>query len=228
MSRTLFSKLPGKRDFYFLRHGKSEGNRKGVVQGRSDYDLAPEGRRQAAAAAAWFRDRGVETILASPLLRAFRTGEIVADALGKGPVISEPLLVELDTGIFTDTSLQSVREEDPDLWRRFQTESWDAVPEAESSPSLYGRALSFWEAMVERSRKTNGALLAVTHAGFLQWIIKTTTGDTRWMPLYPTSNCGVYHFAVRADGSPPPEGVLGPYVSRWELIDHRVVDGSPE
>jgi broad specificity phosphatase PhoE len=227
MSRALFSSLPGKRDFYFLRHGKSEGNRLGLVQGRSDYDLAPEGRQQAAAAAAWFRGRGVETILASPLLRALRTAEIVAEAVGHGTVVSEPLLVELDTGIFTDTSLSAVRQEQPQLWHRFQAESWDAVPQAESSDSLYRRALSFWEAAVSRARVTDGAILSVTHAGFLQWIVKATTGDTRWMPLYPASNCGVYHFTVRA-GNSSPEGVLGPYVTRWELVDHKVADVSAD
>jgi broad specificity phosphatase PhoE len=227
MSRNLFTTFHGKHDFYFLRHGKSEGNRLGVVQGRSDYDLAPKGVQQAEAAARWFRDRGVETVLASPLLRAFRTAEVVAEAIGRGPVVREALLVELDTGVFTDTSLSTVRREQPDLWRRFQSESWDAVPQAESSEALYRRALSFWEAAAARAAETAGALLSVTHAGFLQWIIKATTGDTRWMPLYPTSNCGVYHFTVRADDSPRPAGVLGPYVSRWELIDYRVV-ATPE
>ena len=66
--------------FWFLRHGETDWNAQGLSQGRTDIPLNAIGLMQAARAAEAMRGRGIATIVASPLDRAYRTAEIVAQA----------------------------------------------------------------------------------------------------------------------------------------------------
>lgn len=84
--------------FWFLRHGETDWNAQGVSQGNVDIPLNPVGLAQARAAAPLLRDRGIATIMASPLSRARVTAEIVAEALGL-PVQLDPELREVAFGV---------------------------------------------------------------------------------------------------------------------------------
>lgn len=77
--------------FWFLRHGETDWNAQGLSQGNVDVPLNPTGHVQARSAAERLRDRGITTIVSSPLSRARVTAEIVGDALG--------LPVRIDDGL---------------------------------------------------------------------------------------------------------------------------------
>jgi probable phosphoglycerate mutase len=83
--------------FWFLRHGETDWNAEGRSQGHTDIPLNTVGLTQARRAALAMVDRGVVTIIASPLSRALRTAEIVADALSL-PVATDPDLMEVSFG----------------------------------------------------------------------------------------------------------------------------------
>jgi broad specificity phosphatase PhoE len=59
----------------FLRHGESEGNLSGVIQGQSDYPLTQAGIEQANRLAVYWKSEAVSfnRIISSPLLRASET-----------------------------------------------------------------------------------------------------------------------------------------------------------
>jgi broad specificity phosphatase PhoE len=84
--------------FWFLRHGETDWNAQGLSQGSTDIPLNSVGIEQARRAALTFA-AGIEltTIVSSPLIRARRTAEIVAEAL-KLPVAIEPDLREVEFG----------------------------------------------------------------------------------------------------------------------------------
>ena len=69
-----------------IRHGESESNREGRVQGQADVDLSETGRLQAEAVADWCREQtwdGTSTELwSSPLKRARETAEAISVAIG--------------------------------------------------------------------------------------------------------------------------------------------------
>src|ERR1700722_20172430 len=67
--------------FWFLRHGETDWNARGISQGNVDIPLNPTGLAQARSAAQRLRNRGIATIMCSPLSRARVTAEIVAEAL---------------------------------------------------------------------------------------------------------------------------------------------------
>jgi broad specificity phosphatase PhoE len=80
--------------FWFLRHGETDWNAKGLSQGAADVPLNANGEAQARRAAELLRDAGIASIIASPLARARRTAETAAAALGL-PVAYDPELREV-------------------------------------------------------------------------------------------------------------------------------------
>jgi len=190
--------------FYILRHGQSEGNATMTFQGRMDYPLDAKGLEQAHAAAAWLAGKSVDAIVASPLLRASKTASIIATACGLGDPLLLPSLVEVDVGIFSGIDMPTARAKNPEVFSEFHHRSWDAVPEAETSDSMYARAVASWIHM--RKMAENGArtIVCVSHGGLIQWLIRSTFGARSWLPLLPCSNCGISRFDVEtfAPGSP--------------------------
>jgi broad specificity phosphatase PhoE len=65
-----------------VRHGETDWNRNGILQGWFDVPINELGRRQASAMAAAFAGAGFSAVWTSPLVRARETAEIVAAALG--------------------------------------------------------------------------------------------------------------------------------------------------
>jgi probable phosphoglycerate mutase len=84
--------------FCYLRHGETDWNAKGWSQGNTDIPLNPTGIAQARAVASLLRNRGITSILASPLSRARVTAEIVAEAL-ELPVTLDDGLREVRFGV---------------------------------------------------------------------------------------------------------------------------------
>lgn len=79
-----------------VRHGQSEWNAAGRMQGHADPSLTDLGRQQSQAAA---RALGsVEAIVSSSLARALETAAVIAEELGVGPVIVDEALRERHVG----------------------------------------------------------------------------------------------------------------------------------
>lgn len=83
---------------YLLRHGETDLNLQGVLQGSIDAPLNDTGRAQARAAAGALAGRGIRRIVASPQKRARHTADIVAQVLGLA-VEEHPDLRERDWGV---------------------------------------------------------------------------------------------------------------------------------
>ncbi len=82
-----------------LRHGESEFNLRRLCNDDPSraVDLTARGVEQAQAAALRLQGKGIEVVYASPLLRALRTAEIVAESLGL-TVNAEPRLGDIRSG----------------------------------------------------------------------------------------------------------------------------------
>jgi broad specificity phosphatase PhoE len=83
--------------FWFLRHGETDWNARNLSQGNVDIPLNQTGLGQARAAADLLRNRGIATIVSSPLGRARITAEIVGEILER-PVQIEDGLREVSFG----------------------------------------------------------------------------------------------------------------------------------
>jgi len=103
------------RNFYcqifLVRHGETDWNKKGLLQGQSDIPLNKEGEKQAVEAAKKiFKKIKFAAIFSSDLLRAKRTAEIIA-LEKKMAVKTSKLLRERDFGFFEGKHWQEVEKE---------------------------------------------------------------------------------------------------------------------
>lgn len=193
----LFSRTPDTHTVYFMRHGESEGNVGGILQGRLDYPLTPRGVHQAEAAARWFGDRSIDLVLSSPQSRAKQTADIVHRTIrdaGRSPrleYVSD--LVEVNLGCFSGLTMVEARTRYPEIHKNVHLDTWDAVPDAEHSAELRERSKRVWSLILD-SAGTCTNVLVVSHGGFLQWLIKTSIGadDTGWQLRFHSSNCGIH------------------------------------
>lgn len=84
--------------FWFLRHGETDWNAQGLSQGNVDIPLNPVGVAQARAAAALLANRGVRSIVSSPLSRAHDTALMAAEVVNR-PIALDPELKENSFGV---------------------------------------------------------------------------------------------------------------------------------
>ncbi len=64
-----------------IRHGETDWNSSGRLQGSEDIELNNLGREQAIQIAGYFQDEPWDVVVSSPLKRAFETAEIIATSL---------------------------------------------------------------------------------------------------------------------------------------------------
>ena len=192
---SFFASLDHPVSFCIVRHGRSEGNATMIFQGRLDYPLDAMGHRQAEAAAAWLSGNGADCVLTSPLKRAFDTASIIASAIGTTPLVLYSL-IEVDVGVFSGIPARQAEAEQAEIYRQFEYLSWDAVPGAENSRKMYCRAIASWKKMREVAEGGATTVVCVTHGGTMQWLLRSTFGARSWLPLFPTSNCGISQYDV--------------------------------
>ena len=82
---------------FLFRHGETDWNRAGRLQGHTDTPLNATGLAQAEALTERLRPHGLDAVVSSDLARAWTTGQIVAEGLGI-PLIREPGLREAQIG----------------------------------------------------------------------------------------------------------------------------------
>jgi len=103
-----------------VRHGETDWNRQGRLQGSADVPLNEAGRRQARdRAASWPADRPFDRVLTSPMLRARETADLLAAATG-APVVPVPGLEEMRFGAWETLTWAEVQERHADDYRRWR------------------------------------------------------------------------------------------------------------
>ena len=96
---------------YIVRHGQSQANANGILQGsKVDTPLTQTGIKQALATKEALSDVSFSKVVASPLLRAAQTATIIAGA--DRTITFDPRLVEYDYGSW-DGMLEA------DVWAKF-------------------------------------------------------------------------------------------------------------
>ena len=157
-----------------LRHGESTGNAENRLQGQSDYPLSEKGRAQARALAARWQAEGVrfDTAIASPLLRASETAQIVAGRLGV-PLEFDPLWMERHNGKMSGLLQDEAQALYPD--ERFVNPYQPLAETGEGDWQLYLRA---GQALFNLLRRPPGRYLVVSHGGTLNMTIYAILGIT--------------------------------------------------
>ena len=157
----------------FLRHGETERNRAGRLQGRSDAPLTERGRAQIAGVAAVLAREQPARIVASPLPRTLETAAIVSDACGNLPIERHDDLIELDYGDWEGRRLDDVPAGD---WQRWRAEPAFAPPGGESLVAVRERIARF----CAQFSAADGLTVAVSHVSPIKaavaWVLDAPHG----------------------------------------------------
>jgi probable phosphoglycerate mutase len=139
-----------------VRHGQSAWNALGRWQGQADPPLSELGELQAAHAAN--RLGSIDAVIASDLVRARHTADLIAERLGIGPVLVDPDLRERDAGEWCGLTREEIESQWPGYLAR-----GDRPPAFESDQQFRARAL----AALGRAGQAapGGSILVVAHAG---------------------------------------------------------------
>lgn len=151
-----------------LRHGQTDWNVDFRLQGVTDIPLNEVGLAQARAAAGVMVASEWDVLLTSPLSRASRTAEIVAERLGFDPkqLIVEPLLLERSFGN-AEGMLHS------EWLANFKNSE---IPGAETRPQLAERTERLFAALLERY--AGRRILAVSHGALIREALGLASGYT--------------------------------------------------
>jgi ribonuclease H / adenosylcobalamin/alpha-ribazole phosphatase len=132
-----------------LRHGATPLSAERRFAGRGDIPLTDDGRRQAAAAAARLRERGgIDVIVTSPLRRARRTAEAVAEASG-APLVVDDDLAEADFGAWEGLSFAEASAKSPEEMTAWLASADAAPPGGESFADVARRVLRALDRLLE-------------------------------------------------------------------------------
>lgn len=180
-------------DFLLLRHGESVWNAENRWQGQSDPPLSDLGEEQAREAAKSLTGSDFLRLVSSPLQRARRTAEILAEALGLD-LAFEPELREIDTGIWTGLTRDEIRAGWPRELADWAEGRSESPPGGESRFALAARAVAALRRLATVP-EAGQALLVVTHGALLRHL-------DRSLGLVPESvpNLGGRWYRLDAEG----------------------------
>jgi len=154
---------------YYIRHGETQWNADGRLQGTKDVPLNDLGRRQAAAAGRILagllardgRSAASLAFVASPLGRARATMELVRGALKlpPGEYAIDARLREIAYGQWEGSTLPEMQAKDPVFFARRQADKWSvAAPGGESYAAVQARVTDWYEQVTVDT-------VAVAHGG---------------------------------------------------------------
>jgi broad specificity phosphatase PhoE len=178
---------------YFVRHGRTEMNRLGLLQGRGGHGLLPEGIEDAERSAKALEGLPLDHLYSSDQQRAVETARIIRTRLDLPRIRLSGMLREMDYGKMQGRPDAEVRRLCP-LWRSDATFLFPGG--GESFQLVQKRAFRWLERTLQRHDR--GRLAVVTHGGWL----RTLFAGLKGVPLSRCLNGTVAHgLAGRLDVS---------------------------
>lgn len=147
---------------YLVRHGETDWNQAGLLQGQTDIALNAQGLEQAREAAERLKEVPFEIAFCSPLIRAKRTAEtIIGDR--KITLTADERLRELNFGPWEGVDIRTIKDA---ASQPFTNPGSYIPPEgAESFAQLYKRSGEFLDQVLLPLEGTYETVLVVAHGG---------------------------------------------------------------
>ena len=185
--------------FVLIRHGETEWNREGRIQGyHADSVLTKVGREQARALAERLAREGLDSLYSSDAGRTRETAEPIGLAT-RLPVVHDKALRERNYGVFEGRSFDEIEVEFPVEFERFRTrDSRYAPPDGESAAQFRDRIMTALDCIAALA--TGKRVAVITHGGVLGVLYRRVMN----IPLeakrsYSIANASLNHFRF-ADG----------------------------
>jgi len=170
-----------------VRHGETEWNRLGKVQGHSDIPLNDAGRAQAAGAGEALRGGDYGLLVSSPLGRANETAEIIGRAVGLEVSATYDGLKERFYGVAEGMTASEYYASFPDR----------QATNAETVDELTARAL---DTLREIAASAGGRdVIAVAHGGLIAAVLRHASGGSLPRENEYVANCSQQIIDVTGD-----------------------------
>ncbi len=154
-----------KKTITLVRHGETEANKEGRFIGITDVGLNSVGREQAHVSGRFLLKQNwkFDQILHSPLKRCEQTAEIIHSYLPTS-IMSSPLLVERNYGIFENRMKTELKQQYPELYSEYTAHKPHVIlPEGESALNVENRIRSLlWDVLPSKFPNAQNFLF-VTH-----------------------------------------------------------------
>ncbi|HUC95680.1 MAG TPA: histidine phosphatase family protein [Candidatus Saccharimonadia bacterium] len=166
---------------YFIRHGLSEDNIRGVFNGRGDSPLSKKGEKQTKLVAAKAKSLNLDIIVSSPYKRAYKTAKIIAKNIGypENQIITNGLFIERDLGVLEGT-------------KYIPHHVGDHIEEIETVKQIQSRAIKALRFLDSLSGEN---ILIVSHASFGRALRSQLYKDYDFHHPKPFGNAEIVHFA---------------------------------
>jgi probable phosphoglycerate mutase len=164
-----------------IRHGETDWNATGRLQGHSDTPLNAVGREQARRAARRLAGEPVRALYSSDLARSFETATIIGQELGL-LVMTSPQLRERRYGVWEGLTSAEIQARYPEQFAEWRARSTDfAPPQGETITQLLTRAFTALQTIA--CRHVGEVVVVITHGGLcyvlLNHILGSVNGDRR-------------------------------------------------
>ena len=166
---------------YIVRHGQTDWNKVGKIQGHTDIELNDLGEKQALSIKEKLKDVKFDKVFSSPLKRAFKTAQIIYD----GEIVTDNRLKERYNGELEGKTKSEIKAfpdfNDPD----------ETSYGIESLNNFRNRVKDFIEEILTKYKNKN--ILIVTHAGvciYARCYFEGEPKDNRY-ENYKLKNCEV-------------------------------------
>lgn len=146
-----------------IRHGQTDWNAAGRIQGHEDTELNAIGRIQAAQTGYYLQQWAWDRIITSPLKRALETAEIIANPLKLAPVYIMDAFMERDYGECSGMTTAQRKHSFPD----------GIIPKQETLETLQKRALAGLQSLADEPQART---LIVTHGGLINSLLAQFSG----------------------------------------------------
>ena len=178
-----------------IRHGPTEWNAAGRLQGRSDIPLSAGGREGARAWTVPAQFQGFHWV-SSPLRRTVETAELL---LGTTPP-TDPRLIEMSFGEWEGRTLADLRAEFGAAMADWESRGLDFQPRGGESPrQVQARVRPFLAEVAAAGRPT----VAVVHKGVLRAVYAAAANwDMVGKPPEKLTDARAQVFALAGDGTP--------------------------
>ncbi|MDO4278879.1 MAG: histidine phosphatase family protein [Lachnoclostridium edouardi] len=153
---------------YLIRHGQTDWNLAGRIQGSHDISLNETGRRQAEYLARGMKKRPVVQIFSSKKKRAMETANAIGASQGV-KVIPLDGLEEVEFGLWEGMTWKEIQEKYPEEYKIWQKEPAEITPPGgESRQQVYERVGKAADKIVKRAE---GDVAVVSHGAALAYML---------------------------------------------------------
>ena len=202
------------RRLILLRHGQTDYNVDGRMQGHIDSHLTDAGHEQAAEAAPVLASLAPDRLVSSDLRRAVDTAEVVGAACGL-PVKFDPRLRETHLGLWQGHTVAEIELDYPGAIATWRSDPAWAPPEGESRIDVVARSrpvVDELDAELADSDGVSETVLLVAHGGLIAGLVTGLLDlpPSAWPSFGGLGNCR-WAVLARRDDHP-----------RWRLAGYNI------